>query len=115
MPTTIYHNPRCSKSRQTLALLNEQGIEPTIIEYLNTPPDYATLDKLLQQLGLEPRQLMRTGEAEYTELDLAAETLSRKDLIEAMIEHPKLIERPIVVSGKRATLGRPPTKVLEIL
>jgi len=115
MPTTIYHNPRCSKSRQTLALLTEQGIEPTIIEYLKTPPDYATLDTLLQQLGLEPRQLMRTGEAEYKELNLAAETLSRKDLIEVMIEHPKLIERPIVVSGKRAALGRPPTKVLEIL
>ena len=115
MSTTIYHNPRCSKSRQTLELLKEQGIEPTIIEYLKTPPDYATLDKLLQQLGLEPRQLMRTGEAEYKELNLAAETLSRKDLIKAMVEHPKLIERPIVVSGKRAALGRPPTKVLEIL
>ncbi|HED15642.1 MAG TPA: arsenate reductase (glutaredoxin) [Gammaproteobacteria bacterium] len=115
MSTTIYHNPRCSKSRQTLELLKEQGIEPTIIEYLKTPPDYATLDKLLQQLGLEPHQLMRTGEAEYKELKLAAETLSRQELIKIMVDHPKLIERPIVVSGKRAALGRPPTKVLEIL
>jgi len=115
MPTTIYHNPRCSKSRQTLALLNEHGIEPTIIEYLKTPPDYATLDKLLLLLGLEPRQLMRTGEVEYQELKLAADSLSRKELINAMVAHPKLIERPIVVSGKRAALGRPPTKILEIL
>lgn len=115
MSTTIYHNPRCSKSRQTLELLEKQGIEPTIIEYLKTPPDYDTLDKLLQQLGLEPRQLLRKGEAEYKDLNLADKTLSRKELINAMVEHPRLIERPIVVSGKRAALGRPPAKVLEIL
>ncbi len=115
MPTTIYHNPRCSKSRQTLELLHKQGIEPTIIEYLKTPPDFATLENLLQTLGLEPRQLMRTGEAEYKDLNLADKALSSDDLIKAMVEHPKLIERPIVVSGKRAALGRPPTKVLEIL
>ncbi len=115
MATKIYHNPRCSKSRQTLELLKNQGIEPEIVEYLKTPPDYDTLDRLLSKLGLQPRQLMRKGEAEYKELNLADESLSREQLITAMVENPKLIERPIVVSGKRAALGRPPGHVLEIL
>ena len=112
---TLYHNPRCSKSRQTLGLLQEQGIEPEIIEYLKTPPDAAQLEKLLGQLALEPRQLMRSGETEYQALGLDNPDLSREQLIQAMVEHPKLIQRPIVLRDNRAALGRPPEQVLEIL
>jgi arsenate reductase len=112
---TIYHNPRCSKSRQTLQLLEERGIEPDIIKYLETPPDAATLDKILKQLKMEPRDLMRKGETEYKELGLADESLSREQLILAMVENPKLIERPIVINKGKAALGRPPENVLEIL
>lgn len=115
MNTTIYHNPRCSKSRQTLALLEERGIQPEIIKYLETPPDAQTLDRLLNMLGKEPRELMRRQEAEYKALGLDDPALSRETLIQAMVEHPKLIERPIVVQGERAALGRPPEDVLEIL
>lgn len=112
---TIYHNPRCSKSRATLKLLEERGIRPRIVEYLKTPPDAATLDGFLKKLGMEPRQLMRRQEAPYRENDLADETLSRPDLIRAMVKNPILIERPIVVSEGRVALGRPPESVLEIL
>lgn len=115
MSVTIYHNPRCSKSRQTLQLLKDKGIEPDIIEYLDTPPDAATLDGYLTKLGLEPRELMRRKEAPYTALNLADENLSRAALIAAMIENPILIERPIVVTGGKVALGRPPESVLEIL
>jgi len=115
MNTTIYHNPRCSKSRQTLALLEERGIQPEIIKYLETPPDAQTLDRLLNMLGKEPRELMRRQEAEYKALGLDDPALSRETLIQAMVEHPKLIERPIVVQGEHAALGRPPEDVLEIL
>lgn len=113
--TTIYHNPRCSKSRQTLQILEEQGIEPEIIKYLETPPDAATLDKILKQLKMEPRDLMRKGEEEYKALGLDDEGLSREQLILAMVENPKLIERPIVIHKNKAALGRPPEKVREIL
>jgi arsenate reductase len=112
---TIYHNPRCSKSRQTLALLNERGLEVDIIEYLKTPPDALTLAGLLDGLGLEPRELMRKTEATYTELGLDDRSLDRTALIAAMVETPVLIERPIVVAGARVALGRPPEAVLEIL
>ncbi len=115
MSVKIYHNPRCSKSRQALELLHEQGLEPEIVEYLKTPPDHATLDRLLTTLGLEPRDLMRRKEKEYKEAGLSDPGLTRDQLIDAMIEHPKLIERPIVVKGKKAALGRPPEKVLDIL
>lgn len=115
MGVTIYHNPRCSKSRQTLALLTERGLEPEIVEYLKDPPDAATLSELLDRLGREPRDLMRKSEAEYKSLGLADPALDRDALIAAMVEHPILIERPIVVAGKRAALGRPPEAVLEIL
>jgi arsenate reductase len=115
MRVTIYHNPRCSKSRQTLDLLRARGLEPLIVEYLKTPPDAATLDDLLRRLGLEPRQLMRRKEAVYGELGLADESLGREALIAAMVGNPILIERPIVVAGARAALGRPPESVLEIL
>ena len=111
---TMYHNPQCSKSRQTLALLSKQGVEANIVEYLKTPPDAKTLDELLQKLGLEPRELMRTKEDEYAALGLA-EVTDRTQLIQAMVEHPILIERPIVVKGNQARLGRPPEQILDIL
>ena len=115
MTVTIYHNPRCSKSRATLALLEEHGVEPEVIRYLETPPDAATLKRLLAALRLSPRELLRTKEKKYKELGLVDEKLSADQLIQAMVENPQLIERPIVVKGKRAALGRPPESVLEIL
>lgn len=115
MTTTIYHNPRCSKSRETLHLLSEQGIEPKVVEYLQTPPDRTQLEAILDMLGLEPRQLMRSKEPEYKELGLDDEQLSRDQLIDAMLANPKLIERPIVIRNGKAVIGRPPEKVLDIL
>ena len=115
MAVTIYHNPRCSKSRATLKLLEERGIAPEIVEYLKTPPDAGTLDGLLTELGLEPRDLMRRKEAPYRENGLDDEGLTREALIAAMVANPILIERPIVVSGGKAALGRPPEAVLDIL
>tara|TARA_B100000989_G_C19358462_1_gene392195 strand:+ start:275 stop:622 length:348 start_codon:yes stop_codon:yes gene_type:complete len=115
MTVMIYHNPRCSKSRQTLALLRERGVTPTVAEYLKTPPDTATLGDILAQLGCPPRQLMRVKEAVYHELGLGDENLSDADLIQAMVDNPILIERPIVLAGDRAALGRPPEAVLAIL
>lgn len=115
MTVTIYHNPRCSKSRATLALLEEQGITPKVVAYLETPPSATTLDKILNALGKEPRELMRKGEAPYKELGLDDESLTRKDLIKAMVENPILIERPIVTNGDKAAVGRPPESVLDIL
>ncbi len=112
---TIYHNPRCSKSRETLALLEQRGIEAEVVEYLKTPPDRDELERILKMLGLEPRQLMRTKEAEYRELGLDDPALSREQLLAAMLAHPKLIERPIVVRGGRAAIGRPPERVLEVV
>lgn len=112
---TIYHNPRCSKSRQTLEILEGEGITPTVVKYLDTPPDAATLSQLLDLLGLEPRELMRQGETEYTGLNLVDPSLSREQLIAAMVQHPRLIERPVVVANGKAVIGRPPQKVLEIL
>ena len=111
---TIYHNPHCSKSRQTLALLGEHGVEPKIVEYLQNPPDPETLETVLEKLGMEPQEVMRTKEKEYRTLGLAGVTDSQS-LIRAMTENPILIERPIVVSGNRARIGRPPEKVLELL
>jgi len=112
---TIYHNPRCSKSRATLALLQEQGVQADVVEYLKAPPSVAELEDILDMLGLEPRDLIRKKEAEYREAGLDDMGLSREQLVEAMVKHPKLIERPIVISNGRAAIGRPPEKVLEIL
>ena len=114
-PTRIYHNPRCSKSRQTLALLNERGIEPEIIRYLETPPTAQELTDIVNKLGCESRELMRTKESEYKELGLDNPDLTRDQLIEAMAQTPKLIERPIVINKGKAALGRPPEAVLDIL
>jgi arsenate reductase len=115
MSVEIYHNPRCSKSRQTLALLKEQGIEPEVVKYLETPPDATQLDHILELLQLQPRDLMRKKEQEYKSLGLDNPELSREQLIQSMVEHPKLIERPIViVDNSKAALGRPPEQVLEL-
>lgn len=115
MPTTIYHNPKCSKSRQTLELLQENGITPTVIEYLKTPPTAEMLKVILGKLGMAPRDLMRKKEDIYTKLKLDNPSLSDDDLIDFMIQHPILIERPIVLANGKAALGRPPGQVLDIL
>ncbi len=116
MKVTIYHNPRCSKSRQTLQLLEGKAIKANVIEYLKEPPTRETLEKVLAQLNMEPRDLMRKNESVYKELNLADASLSRDELITAMLENPILIERPIVVvDDKSAALGRPPENVLKII
>lgn len=112
---TIYHNPRCSKSRQTLSLIEAEQIEPTIVRYLDTPLDVTTLKELLAKLGISARQLLRSSEDEFKTLNLGDATLSEDQLIAAMVAHPRLIERPIVVKGPRAVLGRPPENVLALL
>lgn len=112
-PVTIYHNPRCSKSRETLALLEARGLQPLVIEYLKAPPSAAELSALLKKLGMKAEQLMRKGEDIYKE-KFAGKTLSDEERIKAMAAHPVLIERPIVVRGDRAVLGRPPERVKEL-
>jgi arsenate reductase (glutaredoxin) len=112
---TLYHNPRCSKSRGALELLDARGLTPQVVRYLETPPSAAELRELLSKLGIGARALLRSGEDEYKELGLADASLSDEQLIAAMAAHPKLIERPILVAGKRAVIGRPPEKVLELL
>ena len=112
---TIYHNPRCSTSRTALKLLRDRNIEPEIIEYLKEPPDAATLDGFLGKLGMEPRDLMRRKEAPYKALGLDDPGKTRRELIEAMVENPILIERPIVVNDGKVALGRPAERVLEVL
>ena len=111
---TIYHNPRCSKSRNTLALLQENGIEPDVVLYLESAPTASDIHALLQKLGIAAAGLVRKGEAEYKEAGLSADS-SEDALVAAMAAHPKLIERPIVVRGDRAVLGRPPENVLDLL
>ncbi len=115
MSVTIYHNPRCSKSRQTLALLEEQGISPEVVLYLENPPSADELGSVLTMLGKDPRDAMRRKEDPYKANGLDDESLSRDDLIAAMVANPILIERPIVVSGGKAAIGRPPESVLDIL
>lgn len=112
---TIYHNPKCTKSRETLALLEARGIVPRVIEYLQTPPDNNELDRILKLLEMEPRTLMRKQEPEYRELGLDDAQLTRAQLIEAMVAHPRLIERPVVLANGKAAVGRPPANVLAIL
>jgi arsenate reductase (glutaredoxin) len=112
---TIYHNPRCTKSRQTLALLEQRGIQPRIVEYLVTPPTEAELKRLLKLLGISPRELLRTKEEEYKQAKLDKPDVTDAEIIRAIIKHPRLMERPIVVAGNKATLGRPPENVLKII
>ena len=115
MSVTIYHNPRCSKSRQTLGLIQERIVDINIIEYLKTPPDISQLKQILKKLAYEPRQLMRKSEQIYQDFDLGNENKTADDLIKAMAQNPILIERPIVLSGEKAVIGRPPESVLNIL
>lgn len=115
MEITLYHNPRCSKSRLTLELLNKSGVEFNIVEYLQTPPTHQQLDSILRGLEMSPQELMRKGQSEYKELGLDNDDLSRDQLIDAMIKNPILIERPILVAGDEIAIGRPPENVLTIL
>jgi len=112
---TIYHNPRCSKSRNTLELIRGKGTEPTVVEYLKNPPSAGQIKGWLKALGMAPRDLMRKKEDEYGDLGLADTSLSDDALIQAMVENPRLIERPVVTNGDKVALGRPPENVLEIL
>jgi arsenate reductase len=113
--TTIYHNPRCSKSRASLEMLEAKGINPTIIKYLDTPPDKAELTEILDKLGLQAEQIVRKGEALFTELGLHDKSLSNQEWIEVLAQNPRLMERPIVVSGNKAAIGRPIERVIDIL
>ena len=115
MSVTIWHNPRCSKSRQTLQLIRDKGIEPEIVEYLKTPPSAEEIDRVLKLLDRNPRELMRRKESEYKELGLEDTELDHQALIQAMVKAPKLIERPVVLAGGKAAVGRPPEDVLAIL
>lgn len=112
---TMLHNPRCSKSRATLELLHNRGLQPRIIDYLQQPPTMAELEHMLQLLGMQPRELIRRGESVYAELNLDNPALDRAALIAAMIQHPILIQRPIVMANGKAAIGRPPEQVLEVL
>lgn len=111
----LYHNPRCSKSRQALELLRERGLEPQIVPYLDQPPSADELRSLLSKLGMQARDLLRKGEDAYLENNLGDAALEDQALIDAMVHHPKLIERPIAINGQRAVVGRPPERVLELL
>lgn len=115
MKVQILHNPRCSKSRTTLQLLRDTGVEPEVILYLETPPDTAQLTSILGKLDMQPRELMRKGQSEYKQMGLDNEQLSNEQLIAAMLEAPILIERPIVLANGKARIGRPPESVLKIL
>ena len=112
---TLYHNPRCSKSRGALELLEAHGLTPTVVRYLETPLNAEQIQSLLSKLGIGARQLLRTGEDEYKTLNLADTSLSEAQLIAAIAAHPKLMERPILEAGNRAVIGRPPENVLELL
>ncbi|NMX62753.1 arsenate reductase (glutaredoxin) [Pseudomonas sp. WS 5059] len=112
---TLYHNPRCSKSRGALELLQARGLTPNAVRYLETPLDAAQLEALLGKLGIGARQLLRTGEDEYKTLNLADASLSEAQLIAAIAAHPKLMERPILATADKAVIGRPPENILELL
>ncbi len=111
----IFHNPKCSKCRLTMEILNDKGVNTSVIEYLKTPPNSDELTEILDLLGIEPRELMRKHELPYKENNFDNPELTRDQLIQAMIDHPILIERPIIINGKKATIGRPPEKVFDIL
>jgi len=115
VPVVIYHNPRCSKSRQALKLLQDRDIEPKVVEYLKTPPSPQDIRKLLKQLNLAPTDLLRRKEPEYKKARLDRPDVTDNDIITAMATHPILIERPIVVVGNKAVIGRPPESVLKLI
>ena len=113
--TKIFHNPRCSKSRAAMELLTEKGVDVDVVKYLETPPSRETLEEILDLLGIQPRDLMRKGEAEYKENNLSDDSLTRDQLIDALVEFPKLLERPIVVANGKAAIGRPIENIIDIL
>lgn len=115
MPVEMLHNPRCSKSRQTLTILEENGVKPVLVDYLSNPPSMEELRDILRLLDMQPRDLMRKGEAEYKENNLSDAGLTTDQLLQAMIDFPKLIERPVVLANGQARIGRPPESVLEII
>lgn len=115
MDVIIYHNPRCSKSRKTLEILEQNQIQPIVVEYLSSPPNHQQLDSILRGLDMQPMDLIRRGEEKFKALQLDQQELSRDQLIEIMIQHPRLIERPIVVAGHQVVIGRPPEAVLALL
>lgn len=115
MAWTLYHNPRCSKSRDSLTLLQQHDIDPVIVPYLDNPPDLATLRHLLQQLALPARALLRDTEAEYHTLQLANPALDDTQVLTAIVNHPRLLQRPIISNGQRAVIGRPPENLLALL
>ncbi len=115
MSVTIYHNPRCSKSRETLAMLEGRGFKPQVIEYLLNPPDTKTLTEIVKKLGIPARKLLRPKEAAYLENGLDNEKLTDAQIISAIVKNPILMERPIVLANDKAAIGRPPENVLEIL
>ncbi len=115
MSITIYHNPRCSKSRQTLRLLEQHGVTPTIVEYLTDVPSAADIERLIDLLGVDVRDVVRTGESTYTDLQLHDPNLGRAEIVQAIVDNPILLQRPIVVSDDRAIVGRPPNNVLSLL
>jgi arsenate reductase (glutaredoxin) len=115
MSITIWHNPRCSKSRQTLELLRSKGIEPAIREYLKQPPSKAEVETLIAQVGGDPAELIRDGEPEFKALKMKKADLGKADIAKAIVAHPMLLQRPVVVSGKKAAIGRPPEAVLALL
>lgn len=115
MSITIYHNPRCSKSRQTLRLLEQHGVTPTIIEYLTDVPSAADIERLVDLLEIDVRDVIRTGESTYADLQLHNPKLGRTELVQAIVDNPILLQRPIVISGDRAIIGRPPDNVLSLL
>jgi len=111
----IYHNPSCSKSRETLQILENHDLSPTIVEYLDNPPTRQELKKIIEMLGISARDLLRTTEQIYEDAKLDSRALSEDEIITAICQHPALLQRPIVVSGNRAVIGRPPTRVLDII
>ena len=115
MSVVIYHNPRCSKSRQTLQLLEENGVSPEIVEYLKEVPSKSDLKGIIKSLGVSARDILRKKEAIYKEAGFNNDNLSDDEIVSMMVENPKVIERPIVVNGSKATIGRPPENVLEII
>ena len=113
--TTIFHNPRCSKSRAAMDLLTDKGIQANVVKYLETPPDKESLENILDMLGMEPRELMRKGEQAYKDNNLADDSLTSDQLIDAMLNFPSLIERPIVIKDGKAAIGRPIENIIDIL
>lgn len=112
---TIYHNPNCSKSRETLDILDQHNVRPKVIQYLDTPPTQSDINKIVKMLGVAPAELLRTTEPAYIDADYNVDTMSDIEIIEAIVQHPSLLQRPIIICGDKAVIGRPPIRVLDII